>query len=149
MFHNPASKEPHFFARVIGVPECDYPIPHSLWFIHEHNILESKEPQNMYQAVRRTAHRFKYRALNGNAAEVHFLDYAACREHIRQAENALVPYFDKETKSEYKADSCRLAALYLHGGFYFDVSPHITPSHPSGSQCMAHAVQLTPASDDV
>jgi hypothetical protein len=42
--------------------------------------------------------------------------------HMRVATRSLLEsYFEREQMGAYKGDICRFAALYMHGGFYFDV----------------------------
>ncbi|KAL7558665.1 hypothetical protein ACA910_010040 [Epithemia clementina (nom. ined.)] len=50
-----------------------------------------------------------------------FLDNAECRQVLQQVDPRLVPYFDDEPRGDYQADLCRAAALYVTGGYYFDV----------------------------
>jgi mannosyltransferase OCH1-like enzyme len=57
----------------------------------------------------------------GLDATVRFLDDDACRAVIERVEPKLVPHFDEETQGMYKADVCRVAALYEEGGYYFDI----------------------------
>jgi len=65
-----------------------------------------------------------------------YLNNADCENLIKRVENRLVKYFLNETEGMYKADICRVAALYEKGGYYFDtdmeviqplnLAPHIT-----------------------
>jgi len=58
---------------------------------------------------------------NNTKVIVSFLSDADCIEVIEKSESRLVPHFQKETRGEFKADICRVAALYLDGGYYFDI----------------------------
>ena len=69
--------------------------------------------------------------------QVHFMDNAECRQNIEQAEPKLVQFFDSENDKEnsgaFRADICRVATLYLHGGYYFDTDLEVV-----------HVVELGP-----
>jgi hypothetical protein len=52
---------------------------------------------------------------------VSFLSDAKCLEVIEEANPRLVQYFNDEVRGEFKADICRVAELYLYGGYYFDI----------------------------
>ena len=54
-------------------------------------------------------------------AEVSFLSDNDCLNVIEKAEPRLLHHFMNETRGEFKADICRVAELYLHGGYYFDI----------------------------
>lgn len=67
---------------------------------------------------------------------VWYLNDEQCQQSITAAEPQLLPYYLKERDGRYKSDVCRIAALYLKGGYYFDtdmqiikpvtIEPHIT-----------------------
>ena len=188
----------YFYARIVGVHICFHPIPTKLWFSHEHNVLETKEPIVAYNNVQNTYQRYRkaWDQFNDREVEFHFLDDSACREMIVHAEVfsvmdrdgsgdidrpelaqvmvmlgmdpndntfnslevngdgkidlqhqeefdrftgwyanrkeadtlirnhlqvSLLPFFATEQHADFKADICRAAALYLHGGYYFDI----------------------------
>ncbi|KAL7517505.1 hypothetical protein ACHAWX_002423 [Stephanocyclus meneghinianus] len=56
-----------------------------------------------------------------NEAVVSFLSNEDCIEVINKAEPKLMKHFSKEKRGDFKADICRIAELYMHGGYYFDV----------------------------
>ena len=123
------------------VGETDFEVPHEIFFTYKYNMLEKQTPPLLYRNVLRTIK--AYREFWGEpTAPVHFLDDAACRDIISRVEDQLafghadgiaVPdcplargmqladHFDAETEGMYKADLCRVAALYERGGYYFDV----------------------------
>jgi len=55
-----------------------------------------------------------------NATSVHFLDNVACASATAQISQELLRLFLAEADLRYKSDVCRVAALYLEGGYYFD-----------------------------
>lgn len=95
-------------------------IPRILIFTYKQNLLETKEPRVLYDNVMNTINVYK-KYWNDDSIEVQFLDDDQCREKIKKAYSRLVPHFDDEKSGPYKADICRIAALYLSGGYYFDV----------------------------
>ena len=62
-----------------------------------------------------------YNAFEGNDGDVLFFDDRECLEMIRKVEPRLILPFELEIDGSYKADICRMAALYAYGGYYFDV----------------------------
>ena len=65
---------------------------------------------------------------------VTYLNNKSCIEILKQTEPRLVPHFDDEIYGKYKADICRIAELYMRGGYYFDtdmkvVKPLLLPPH--------------------
>jgi len=95
-------------------------IPHRLIFTSKHDILRSREPTIFYNNVRRTIQLYQ-QAWGEPNAEVWFLTDETCRDIIQKANSTLLRFFDTEHYGKFKADICRVAALYLKGGYYFDV----------------------------
>mmetsp|Transcript_35913 Transcript_35913/g.77993 ORF Transcript_35913/g.77993 Transcript_35913/m.77993 type:complete len:381 (-) Transcript_35913:2-1144(-) len=95
-------------------------IPHNIIFTFKHNILERKEPEIFYNNIINTRDVY-LSAWNDPNARTVFLDNDGCREYISQAEPELVGYFDREETGMFKADICRVAVLYMIGGYYFDI----------------------------
>ena len=101
-------------------PASTKAIPHILYFTHRENILETKEPIHIYDNVMHTIS--EYRRLWGEPeAPVVFMDDNFCRGAIQKTFPKLVKWFNAERLGMYKADICRVSALYLTGGLYFDV----------------------------
>jgi hypothetical protein len=94
-------------------------IPHRLVFTFRKNILKTKAPKVFYNNVQNTIRRYR-EAWGEPNAPVWFLTDDACRSIIKEANSTLLPFFEFEY-GKYKADICRVAALYLKGGYYFDV----------------------------
>jgi hypothetical protein len=90
----------------------------------KHNILETKDPPLLYGNVVNTMQ--KYRAAWGEPnAPVWFLNDADCLSAIHAAKPALLNYYDTEVHGSWKADICRVAALYLTGGYSFGVDMEV------------------------
>lgn len=107
-------------------------IPHRLLFTYKTNMLETKEPKALYDNVQNTIQKYS-QAWNVSVEEVDvvFMDDELCLELIPQVEPRLVEYFQLEPLGSFKADICRVAALYLYGGYYFDVDIQVLePLHP-------------------
>lgn len=49
------------------------------------------------------------------------LDNQECRSVIQEVNPGLVRHFDRERHGAFKSDICRAAALYMTGGYYFDI----------------------------
>ncbi len=75
-----------------------------------------------------------------DSPRVWYLNNTACIKAINDFEPRLLKYFKKATVGQDKANICRVAALYLRGGYYFDtdmqavkpvsIEPHITFQSP-------------------
>ena len=100
----------------------EFLIPRRLIFTHEKNMLETKEPSFLYNNVQRTIQMYS-EFWNQSTSEVNimFLDNKECLKLIEQVEPRLAQPFLFEPNGAYKGDICRIAALYLCGGYYFDV----------------------------
>ena len=107
-------------ANMLGPLSSDAKIPHRLIFTFKYNILEKKEPPILYKNVLNTIATYR-KAWGEPDAPVWFMDDDDCRSAIYMAKPNLVNYFDREPHGSWKADICRVAALYLTGGYYFDV----------------------------
>jgi hypothetical protein len=101
-------------------PSPEFQIPRRLLFTYQTKILETKEPLAFYENIQRTIKMYR-EAWGEPNAPIWFLDDDDCRSAIYAAKPNLVRYFDIETEGSWKADICRVAALYLTGGYYFDV----------------------------
>jgi hypothetical protein len=107
-----------------GPPSPGYKIPRRLIFTHKQNLLETKDPPLLYENVQKTIQTYR-EAWGDPKAPVWFLNDTDCRAAVYAAKPNLISYFDQEVKKSWKADICRVAALYLTGGYYFDVSAEI------------------------
>jgi mannosyltransferase OCH1-like enzyme len=100
------------------------PIPHILWFTYRHDFLQTKDPKIYYDNVMKTIHAYRSEWNDMNAPAYLLVD-SNCTDlllEVDQRENTtLANAFQSEPRGALRADLCRLAALYLHGGYYFDV----------------------------
>jgi mannosyltransferase OCH1-like enzyme len=97
-------------------------IPKRLIFTFKTNMLKTKHPIDLYNNVQNTIHVYS-KAWNIPVEEmdIMFIDDPLCLTLIPQVEPRLLEFFQLEPKGSFKADICRVAALYLYGGYYFDV----------------------------
>jgi hypothetical protein len=112
-------------------------IPKQLIFTSRWNILEQKSPTLIYDNLMNTIQKYR-EAWPGEEVGVWFLDDRHCRSAIQATKPELLYHFDDEANGSYKADICRVAALQLKGGYYFDVDievvkPFIVPNDVSFS----------------
>jgi mannosyltransferase OCH1-like enzyme len=136
----------HELDKNVSFPQPDAhqgPIPHILWFTYRRNLLQPQDPQAYYDNVMKTIQGYfradqklyhdnvvktilAYRSeWNESNAPVHFLVDSNCTDLLleldRREHTTLAKAFAGERRGALRADLCRLAALYLHGGYYFDV----------------------------
>jgi hypothetical protein len=107
-----------------GPPSQDFKIPRRMIFTSKHNILETKDPPLLYENVVNTIQ--KYREAWGDPnAPVWFLNDADCLDVIQLTKVNLLSYYSREMNGSWKADICRVAALYLTGGYSFGVDMEV------------------------
>jgi hypothetical protein len=80
-------------------------------------------------------------AWNDKDAPVLFLDDQDCLEVIEEVEPKLAIHFRQEDLGAFKADICRLAVLYVRGGYYFDIDMKATQAVPVPSNIAFASVQ--------
>jgi len=108
-------------------------IPKRIWFTYKHDLLLQKKPIIYYNNIMKTID--AYRTAWGDVnAEVFVLDDSECIKILNRVNVRLTHIFNTEPIGAYKGDICRLGALYLYGGYYFDVdmevvTPVILPSN--------------------
>jgi hypothetical protein len=95
-------------------------IPHHLIFTYKDNILETHMPPLLYQNVLATIAAYR-RAWNEPHAPVWFLTDTDCELALGHVSAEMLNLFAFEANGSFKADMCRVAALYLVGGYYFDI----------------------------
>lgn len=105
-----------------GSNDGEFTIPQRLIFTYHNNILETKQPASLYENVLNTIG--MYSTLwnqSKSQVDVMFLDDQDCLDVIYTVNPRLVDPFLYEPYGAYVADICRAAALFCHGGYYFDV----------------------------
>jgi hypothetical protein len=103
-------------------------IPRHFIFAYQWNILEHKSPPLLYNNILNTVQKYK-EAWGEEDVPVGFIDDQYCRSAIRAAKPELMRYFYDETNESFKADICLMAALYLDGGYYFDVNLEVLQAY--------------------
>jgi hypothetical protein len=118
-------------------------IPHHLIFTYETSLLEDKVPDKIYQNVMHTIDSYR-NAWNETEAPVWFLTNPECQQVIEATYPRILPIFRNETKGMFKGDICRVAALYLTGGYYFDVDLRVVEPIPMDPQVQFSSVLFPP-----
>ncbi|CAJ1954931.1 unnamed protein product [Cylindrotheca closterium] len=98
-------------------------IPRRLIFTYHTNLFDCTFPPHLYDNVQKTIQTYAdlWGIENKSNVEVMFFDDQDCARVIEASEPKLVPIFWAETNGSYRADICRIAALYMYGGYYLDV----------------------------
>jgi len=103
-------------------------IPLTLLFNHKRNLMKlsdedlasDQQTSLLRQNVRHTIDSFR----GAGEPKVFFWDNAECAQGLRSLEqfggSELAKDFESEPAGMVKSDLCRLAMLYLYGGYYFD-----------------------------
>ena len=118
------SEESWFLSsKVIPLTPVVTMIPHKIWFTYRFNILETKTPEHYYNNVMKIINTYTslWNSSTNIPTEVYFIDDNNCTDLLNQVDPLLAKAFEQEGRGDLKADLCRTAALYLHGGYYFDV----------------------------
>jgi len=99
-------------------------IPHRTIFIHTLHQDPKDLPPLIYDNMMNTHTIFSEHWKNQTKEEdppMWFLRDQDCLLAIKLAEPRLLPYYRNEVRGNNKANICRVAALYVKGGYYFDV----------------------------
>jgi hypothetical protein len=95
-------------------------VPQRLVFNYKTNLLQPKGNLGEHDArlAENVADSVK---LFSDVQDVEFADDAECKAAIEEAHSKqLANFYDTESHGCYKSDLCRLAQLYLRGGYYLD-----------------------------
>jgi Glycosyltransferase sugar-binding region containing DXD motif len=126
-------------------------IPHRFIFTYKSNIIESKSPPEYYANVMNTIQLYQqaWNEEDGNnqtyPADVWFLNDTDCMQVIANVEPRLSRHFRMEGRGDFKADICRVAALYDRGGYYFDVDMQALQALREGADTIAPNVRFASA----
>ena len=102
-------------------------IPRRLIFTHKTNLLDPQtaDPSDRAFFLPNIYHTIRTYAVDlwQGRAPVHlwFLNNTECLNILQRVEPRLVSHFRREKEGKYKGDLCRMAALFLKGGYYIDV----------------------------
>lgn len=104
-------------------------IPHTLWFTYKYDILKNKTPEILYNNIVKSIDAYRQVWSNDTNMEVIFLVDSDCTDLLEEVDHelnlTLASIFRNESDGSFKSDLCRLAALYLHGGYYFDIDMEV------------------------
>ena len=104
------------------LPRVDTVIPPRIVFTYKVNLLSPPRKLDRREGLMRDNVMKTVDMNRALRAEVVFLDDRDCDWMIQQASGLeLARHFRREPLGMYKADICRGASLFLHGGWYFDV----------------------------
>jgi hypothetical protein len=121
-------------------------IPHHLLFTYKTNVLQNKTPPLMYENVLKTIDAYR-QSWNESDAPVWFLTDEECELAIGHVRPEMLTVFATEDNGSFKADICRVAALYLTGGYYFDIDLRVMePVHLDPDVSFA-TVEMIPRND--
>jgi len=134
---SPREYKAYFYSRFVGAAEqCAFKsfsndkrdlIPHKIWLTYKNDILKDKEPLRFYENIQKISK--AYRSAWGEPdAPIEVLNYERCVKMITTAlmhkkddsVKVLLNYFSILEMAS-KADICRIAVLYLYGGYYFGI----------------------------
>eukprot|EP00586_Coscinodiscus_wailesii_P012731 CAMPEP_0172520656 /NCGR_PEP_ID=MMETSP1066-20121228/292129_1 /TAXON_ID=671091 /ORGANISM="Coscinodiscus wailesii, Strain CCMP2513" /LENGTH=560 /DNA_ID=CAMNT_0013303451 /DNA_START=77 /DNA_END=1755 /DNA_ORIENTATION=+ len=95
-------------------------IPHNMIFTYKDNLFETKDPEILYNNVLHTIEAYSQAWGEPNPRIMFLTDYE-CGKIITEFTPELAPYFCNEPRGAFRGDICRVVALYIFGGYYFDV----------------------------
>eukprot|EP00527_Entomoneis_sp_CCMP2396_P007705 CAMPEP_0198142468 /NCGR_PEP_ID=MMETSP1443-20131203/5247_1 /TAXON_ID=186043 /ORGANISM="Entomoneis sp., Strain CCMP2396" /LENGTH=506 /DNA_ID=CAMNT_0043805483 /DNA_START=308 /DNA_END=1828 /DNA_ORIENTATION=- len=101
-------------------------IPRRIIFTHNTNLMDPqtadpKERARFLPNIIRTLEVYSKTLWKSSNVDLWFLNNTDCLSALRRVEPRLIRHFKAEKEGKYKGDVCRLAALYLAGGYYIDV----------------------------
>ena len=99
-------------------------IPHTLFFTYSHDILQNRTPEELHDNIQNSIRLYR-KAWNEPKAPVRFLTDETCGKLIQKVAPNLLQHFNEEADGSFKADICRVAALYKYGGYYLDADLHM------------------------
>ena len=95
-------------------------VPHRFWFTYKTDIIETKTPANVFRNLAKTISIY-HTLWKEPDVPAECLTDEKCIDLISRVEPRLVSHFLNEDRGSFRGDICRIAALYLYGGYYFNV----------------------------
>lgn len=99
-------------------------VPNNLWFTFKHDILATGQPKFYHTNIIKTIDAYRS-AWDDQSAPARVLNNIECKKILKEVSIKLMHAFEMEKNGAYKGDICRLGALYLYGGYYFDVDMEV------------------------
>lgn len=95
------------------------PIPHQFILVDTRYKKLEDQDDLAYKNIQKTIHHYRG-AWQDPEAPVLFFGDKECQEAIRSIDPRLLQSYQREEQGRFKSDICRIAALVIHGGYYFD-----------------------------
>lgn len=112
----------HDSSSTKAAPGLSPRIPDNILFNYKYDVLQSQsndpEDRRMRRNVEHTVSLFRG---SGHDPHIIFWDDTQCRTMLGSIRAELAVRFDGEPDGRLRSDMCRLAQLYKHGGYYFDL----------------------------
>jgi len=117
--NDPEDGTRYFFSRIEGSSSC-INLPQKLWFTYEEDVLASKEPKDVYDLMMKIHD--AYNEVWDIDLPMEVLTNEKCVHYLRQTDPYLKRAYAAETVVAYRNEYCKVGALYLHGGYSFDLN---------------------------
>lgn len=106
-------------------------IPHNIIFVDTRYSKPQQLPKLFFDNIQKTTRQYRKLWEDGTGTDDDIQQHSStspvlwfgndkCLEVIEKVYPMLIRYYKSEKKGRYKSNMCRIAALYYHGGYYFD-----------------------------